>query len=218
MSDADPRLPQEAPPSEAWSSLVRWRTLDREGFQRAQKSAQTWRNGLAGFVTLLLSVLVLKGSDLSETPEPFRWIAIAGCIGGTILAIWGLWLALDAEAPAESEVELATLLADHGSVAHYEQAMAKRAQDRLRFARKLVMGALALLIVGIGAWWMAPARTTVASQVQVEWATSGTSQRVCGTLLPTGDRHVVVQANSGTDPVTIPTRQIVSITQVDTCE
>ena len=217
MSDSDPRLPAQAPSPDVWDSLVRWRALDEAALERARKSAQTWRNGLAGFVTLLLSVLVLKGSDLAETPDPYRWIAIVGCIGGTTLAIAGLWFALGAEAPAESEVDLSVLLATYRSVARYEQSIARRAQERLVWARRLVIAALAALIIGIAAWWSAPAATPATTAVQVEWLQGGETQQVCGMLLPTGDRQILVRPNGSTDPVVIPMRQVVSVTQVGSC-
>ena len=83
------KLPAEAPKTGVSSDLGAWAKLADDAPKRAAAAAVTWRTGLAGFVTLLLSVLVLEGADVGDIGGPYRWIAIVSLACGAALAIVG---------------------------------------------------------------------------------------------------------------------------------
>lgn len=210
------RPARNAPSATALHDLQRWAELRSGALARAQKSADTWRNGLAGFVTLLLSVLILKGSALTDVTGWARW-AIALCfIGGAGCAIAGLWRALIAQVPNESRVDYDDVIAKHGSIATYELELAALSQCRIKQAQRFVMVALGALIVGMFVWWVAPGPTP-SPRVHVTWSDQGAVRKICGELLPAPDRRITVRANSQSDPMTIPVTKILQLDAVPSC-
>lgn len=214
------RKPASAPASSTANDLRAWQRLTEAGPSRAKEAAATWRNGLAGFVTLLTSALVLKGSDLADISGFPKWTAVIGCLGGTVLAIAGLWRALAAEAPAEAQVSYASVISGSGSVAAYEQQQALSSQTALRGARRLVFWALVALVLGIGSWWLAP-KDAAPHKAKVSWNDSSTSpatvRHTCGELIAAAPSLLAIQANSGTDATVLPIAAATEIALTSSC-
>lgn len=206
-----------APPQVGISAdLQAWQKLTEEAPQRALTAASTWRNGLAGFVTLLLSVLVLKGTDVGGLADPYRWIAIVGLVLGAALAIVGLWRALSAEAPLESTGDFATVLREHTSVAEYQQAVAAHGWRRLAQARFFVGLSLASILVGIIGWWSAPP-TPTERMLSITWQAAHGPRTDCGSLVASLPRTVALRVNSGSDAVIVSASEILEVELVASC-
>lgn len=214
------RKPVSAPTSTTASDLRAWQRLTEAGPSRAKEAAATWRNGLAGFVTLLTSALVLKGSDLADISGPLKWIAVFGCLGGTVLAIAGLWRALAAEAPAETQVSYTSVMSESGSVAVYEQKQALSSQNALKDARRLVFWALVALVVGVGSWWLAP-KGGAPTKAKVSWSDDNTSppiaRHVCGELVASAPGEMAIRTNSGTDVTVLQISRVTEVTLTGSC-
>jgi hypothetical protein len=208
--------PTEAPKAGVSRDLQAWQKLTNEGPESASAASATWRNGLAGFVTLLLSVLVLKGTDVGDVAEPYRWIAIVGLVLGALLAIVGLWKALSAEAPLETNGNFDALVRRHNSVAEYLQTVAAQSWKKLDQARFFIGLSLASILVGIIAWWVAPS-TSTEGKVSITWHAHNGSRTDCGSLVPAAPRTVAVQANGRSDVVAVPASDIVEMKQVAAC-
>lgn len=211
-----PRLSAEAPSASTAADLKHWLALRDEGLTRTKAAAMAWRNGLAGFITLLTSVLVLKGADLSAVAQPYRSVTIVCLLGGATLAIIGLWCALAAEAPAEGRASLQAVVKKHKSVPAYLQDVAFASQKKLRLARRFVAGALILLLGGLAFWWVGPAESSL-SKVRITWVDNSVSRTDCGSLIPSLPNEIGLKTNSATDPHILAPASIVSIVVVASC-
>lgn len=212
----DFRLPAEAPSIATAANHNDWTILRDEGLTRAMASAAVWRNGLAGFVTLLTSVLVLKGADLGVLAQPYRSITIVGLLGGTTLAIIGLWYALVAEAPSEGRASFGAVIKVHGSVAEYLQTVALASQNKLRRARGFVAAALFLLLVGLAFWWTGIGEPP-SSKVQITWFDGSANRTDCGTPIDSLPQQIGLKTSSTADAMILAPASIVSIKVVPSC-
>ncbi|MFF9818454.1 hypothetical protein [Streptomyces sp. NPDC014006] len=152
--------PQGPPSPTDLAERDRFQRMVRRSLPDARASAEAWRNGLAAFITLVGTAVVVKGRS-STTDLPTAWKAAVTALvgGGLALAVAGLWQALAAQAGAGPEVRsLDDIHRVHGSIDLYEVAMAKRITRRITFARRLVAWALVLLFAGTVLTWWAPGR------------------------------------------------------------
>jgi hypothetical protein len=124
-------------------------------------SAQTWRTGLAAFITLVTTGVIIKGpSTTAGLATGWRFAVTLLLGGGLILAVVGLWLALAAEAGTDPEKQtLQDIRAAHGTLTGYEVHLAAKSADRLQWGRRIVAVAVLLLLAGIGVTWLAPSTT-----------------------------------------------------------
>lgn len=210
------RKPAKAPSTATAADLHDWLALRDAGLTRTTATATAWRNGLAGFVTLLTSVLVLKGADLSAVAQPYRSLSIVGLLGGTTLAIVGLWCALTAEAPVEGRASRGAVVERHGSVAAYLQDVALASQNKLRLARRFVAAALILLLVGLASWWVGLGESA-SSTVRIMWVDHSVNRTDCGSLIDSLPQEIGLKTNSAADPLILAPASIVSIKVVPSC-
>lgn len=161
MTDANtyrPRLPEQAPTPADLAERDEFQKLVAESLPSVRASAETWRNGLAAFVTLVTTAVVIKGRSTTADMSTSWRIAITILIAlGLALAVVGLWQALAAQAGAPEVLTLADIHTRYGSVQAYQVATALRAARRLAFARYAVAAALTSLLTGIVFTWWAPA-------------------------------------------------------------
>lgn len=210
------RLPAHPPADGTADNLTRWRALIDGSSARSTLTAQTWRNGLAGFVTLLTSVLILKGSDIGKVEEPRNYMVIALLALGAAAAIWGLWAALNAEAPPLTDVDYSDTVARHGSIAAYEQNIYRSSATALAKARHRVFAALVLLLAGSVTWWLSPTAGTD-PRLQVTWEEGGKPITICGTpnAAPAGQLSLTVKDED--HPTEIPLDDVDTVRIVDSC-
>ncbi len=214
------RIASTAPGPTAGDDLARWDNLGKDNLARAQKAADTWRNGMAGFVTLVLSALVLKGNDLAAITGWQRGATMACWILGITFALTGLWRALLAQVPTEKLAGYRDVVRNYGSIADYEIAVAARGHRRIAQAQRLVMAALISLVTGIAIFWTSPPQpfANTDSLVKIVWMHGTREQEACGRLLPTSPGRAVLQANIQTDPEVLLLGEITKITTVETCD
>lgn len=212
------RRPPNAPSATAWDDIVRWKRLADTASARAMASAQTWRTGLAGFVTILTSALILKGSDLGSVSAPLKY-AVAGLLaGGAGLAVWGLWTALTAESPPQESARYGEILAEFSSIAGYERSVARSSTAALDRSRRRVFVALVALLVGSALWWLAPPKDDPASHLKVIFADQAEVVTVCGTWLPSPAGELLLQINDTSTPTAVPLSSIQDLAVVNTCD
>lgn len=213
------RKPEESPAAGTEKNLREWRKLADEAPERARTAAATWRNGLAGFVTVLLSLLVLKGGGIGDIVEPYRWVVFGGVGLGLFCAVIGLWAALSAEAPPEGAGNYDAITRRYDSLAEYLQEGAKRSWEKIAWARRCLVLSLAFILAGVLTWWLVPATpdAPAVGKVSVTWQAEEGSRTVCGSVVPSAPRTVALLPNDSSDVVIVNTVQIVELTQVGEC-
>ncbi|MFP8885690.1 hypothetical protein [Streptomyces mangrovi] len=208
-----PRLPAEPPSAADLAERARFQELVRASLPGVRAAAEAWRNGLAAFVTLLSTAIVLKGR--TTTAElPFGWrVAVTALIGsGLALSVAGLWHALAAQAGTRPlAVTLADIHRDHGSVDGFEVATAIRVARRLTLARRTVALALLFLFLGtVLTWWAPGARP---ASVRVKYNT----ETVCGDLLSATGGELRISVPESASPLRIPLTAVGDISVVSGC-
>ncbi|MFF5308837.1 hypothetical protein [Streptomyces massasporeus] len=156
----EPQRPSRPPSRADLAERDRFQIMVRNSLPDVRASAEAWRNGLAAFITLVGTALVIKGrSSTDGLPTDWKAAVTALVGGGLALAVAGLWQALAAQAGHKPEIRtLADIHRVHGSIDAYEVALARRAARRLGLARRLVACALVLLFAGTVLTWWAPSR------------------------------------------------------------
>ncbi|WP_225860531.1 hypothetical protein [Streptomyces triticiradicis] len=152
------RLPDKPPTAADLAERDRFQAMVRESLPSVRASAEAWRNGLAAFVTLTGSAVVIKGrTTTADLSVPWR-LAVTVLIGGGLaLAVTGLWHALAAQSGTRPlAVTLTDIHREYGSMDAFELALAIRAARRLTLARRAVALALACLFIGTALTWWAP--------------------------------------------------------------
>jgi hypothetical protein len=194
----------------------RFARLTAGSLATVRASAQTWRNGLAAFITLVTTGIVIKGRD-TTTDLPTGWrVLITVLIGGGLaLAVIGLWQALAAEAGTDPKTQtLEDIRATHGSLDAYQVTLAANAAHRLQWGRRAVAAALIFFLAGIAVTWWAPsavpsppAYITVTYGHAVTCGTPVTGSRGQLRVIPYGSRR----------PITVSFSQITSLTDTASC-
>jgi hypothetical protein len=157
-----PRLPAAPPSPRDLEERDRYATLTSESLTTVRQSAQTWRNGLAAFITLVTTGVIIKGRDNTAALTVGWKIGVTILIGGGLaLAVVGLWQALIAEAGTGIQVQtLEEIRADYLTLDAYQVSLAVKAANRLQWGRYVVVGALVFLMAGVVVTWWAPAHVT----------------------------------------------------------
>lgn len=210
MTEPRFELPAEASRVASHRALDDWDELVGTSLDRAQASAEAWRNGLAGFVTILTSVLILKGPE-SAASMTLGWRISVGAmlLLGATVAIAALWQALSAASPRLTvSKSFDDVVSDWGSVAAYKVGRAGQILSRIESAKALMLCSLALLGAGYAVWWMAPEPTTV---VAIETGTKD----FCGELVSSGAGRLVLDSHGS--HVTIDVVNIKSLSIASEC-
>ncbi|MEV7094526.1 hypothetical protein AB0M80_17000 [Amycolatopsis sp. NPDC051045] len=216
MTDYRPRKP-EGPPSEAdLAEREAFNALVHESLTSVRSSAETWRNGLTAFITLVTTGIVIKGRESTSLLEVGWRVAVTAFLGvGLACAVLGLWQTLAAQAGTRAgTVHLTEVLRDYGSVAAYSVALAAAAARRMRRARILVGVALSFLLSGIVANWWAPTAPAVPpAYLQV----TSDQTTACGVLQSADGGEIVLKVDGAAVPVIIPVKGIANLKVVSRC-
>ncbi|MFI5496793.1 hypothetical protein [Actinoplanes sp. NPDC051859] len=211
-----PTLPDKPPTPADLAERDDFQQLVRESLPRVQASAEKWRTGLAAFITLVTTGLVIKGRDVtSAVPTGWR-IAITACVAiGLACSVVGLWQALAAQAGGRFlSLTLADIRRDHGSVQAFRVATAVRAAHRLDVARRAVCAGLLFLLTGVGlSWWAPPAPTKPPAFLRVEQG----SETTCGALASGDGQRLRLKVTGRAEPVDIPYASITNTAVVAAC-
>ena len=217
---ADPplraHLPAEAPSPGDLKERDRFAALAADSLTTVRASAQAWRNGLAAFITLVTTGVVIKGRDTTAGLGPGWKVLITVLIaGGLALAVVGLWQALAAEAGTGIRLQdLPTIRKEYGSLDAYQVILSAEAAKRIQRGRYAVAGALTCLLAGIIVTWWAPAQPTSQSaylKITHENVIS------CGTPQTIGDEQLHLIAYGTGQIVSVPFIQITSLAITTTC-
>ncbi len=211
------RLPPHPPRDGAADDLARWQALTLASRATTTTSATTWRNGLAGFVTLLTSVLILKGADIGKVESPQNYIIVGLLALGAALSIWGLWSALKAEAPPITTVDYDKTVEKYGSIAAFEQSVNRSSVTALGRARVRVFLALVALFAGTVIWWLSPTASSGTALLKVTWEDNGKSITVCGEPDRAPDGVVEVLVVGDETPTSISLDDVETIAVVESC-
>jgi hypothetical protein len=190
----------------------------RAGLERVRKTAENWRLGMSGLVTLTTAVLLFKGRGaIQDYKETAKWALGMLVLASLALGVMSVLRFLKA-AYGEPKVVRAADVADAGGLDGYNLSLAQVALDDLHAARRWAIGSLILLALGIAFSWYAPAAgTEPAAFVRVTYV-SGNAQTVkCGTLKIVDIKGVQLQVAGERSTSDIPISQLVSVVIVGEC-
>ncbi|WP_367127330.1 hypothetical protein [Saccharothrix sp. HUAS TT1] len=208
-----PSLPERPPTPADLAERDAFQRLVRDSLPTVQASAEKWRTGLAAFITLITTGLVVKGRDVtSGVPTSWRIAITAAVALGLVLSVIGLWQALTAAAGGKvHSLTLPDIQRDHGSVEAFRVVAARTAARKLDVARAAVAAGLGCLLLGVGLTWWAPAAPP--GQLRVEQRDTTT----CGTLT-SGDGATIRLAVPGRHaPAVIPLDSVTNLAVVASC-
>lgn len=202
------------PSSDAEESA--WADMVNTSLPAVRSSAQTWRNGLTGLITLVITGVVIKGRDTTAELSPGWRLAVTLAIsGGLLAACAGLWLALAAEAGTRTRLKtLDQIHQKFASVAAYRVSLANTAGQRLQAARWAVGASLVLLLIGIWLTWWAPSAPLMPpAYLRVSYV-GGAS---CGILTSAGGGVLRLAVSGAHYPAVIPLSTVTNIAVVAAC-
>ena len=154
------RRPPAPPAPETLRNLDDWERLVETSLERVTETAQRWQAGLAGFIGVITTILLLEGGKAAEMQTAWRYVTLGLLLGAVLVAIIGLWKALSAAAPGHVVASYAAVIAQHRTIRAYKTSAAKAALTRLAWAKGLVAVACVLLVAAIVIWWIAPLQAT----------------------------------------------------------
>jgi hypothetical protein len=168
------------PPTQSTEAALR----DEEEFNKAattqlantRKTAENWKNGLAGLLTLVTTVLFIKGkSTISEFTPGWRIAVGVLLLAALAVSVWGTWLGLRA-AYGTPKIVRAQDVAEHGGLTGWRLDQTQSTIDDLNVARILAVLALCLVAAVFAfSWWTRKAPPAYVSVTQA-------SSTYCGEL------------------------------------
>ncbi len=213
-----PALPSPAPKPPTSVDIANrqeWEALVDGSVDKVQASAEKWRLGLASFVTIVTSVLILKGpATLAEMALAPRVATVLLLTVAVAYAIWGLWAALEASAPTLEQQSLPGVVEKHGTVRSFRVAQANRSAGLIRIARSRVGLSLVYFISGILLWWLATG--PVAANASAVTISTGSSE-VCGELLGSANGVLTLLRAGDERELKYDLGDLESVALVDSC-
>jgi hypothetical protein len=208
-------LPAQAPSKADLAERDRFAKLTATSADSVRGSAQAWRTGLAAFITLVTTGVVIKGRDTTMgLSDGWRASITVLVAGGLLLAVAGLWQALAAEAGTDpSRQTLQGIRKKHGTLAAYEVHMADKAARRLQWGRRTVAAAVVLLLAGIAVAWWAPGAAPPAGYVTAFHGHTST----CGTPQLGRAGQLTLSVPGSHAQIEIPFSQITQLVPTTTC-
>ena len=210
------RKPGNAPSKADLAERDHFAELAAASMETVQASARTWRTGLAAFITLVTTGVVIKGRDTTIGLSG-GWRALVTVLigGGLLLAMVGLWQALAAEAGTDPKKQtLQEIRAGYGTLDAYQVHLADVAARRLQWGQRAVAAAVAFLLAGIAvAWWAPAAAPTRLAYIMVTRGHVVT----CGTLQSASAGQLRVTVPGRRSPVVIPFDGITRVILTASC-
>ena len=210
------RLPDSAPTASDLGDRDRYATVTAGSLDAVRASAKAWRNGLAAFLTLVTTGVIIKGRDTAgDLATGWRAVITILIGGGLALAIVGLWQALGAEAGTNVKPEdLDDIRRENTTLDLYLLGLARDAARRLQRGRYTVAGALICLLAGVIVTWWAPAQPA-APPAYLKVARG--SVITCGTPRGTSHGMLRLSPHGGQPVVNVPLAQITGMTVTASC-
>ena len=193
----------------------------RGSLERVRKTAENWRTGMAGLITLVTATLLFKGQNTISAYEPWVQYTLGGlALLAMVLAIASLWLFLSAAYGRMRLVSTQSILQE-GGVDVRNVHLATTALDDLWRAQGLAIGSAVFLAAAIAVSWYGP---TAASKppafvkVVVRGAPAAQSaETLCGELTAQDGATTVLKIKGEPDARRLPTPQLVSLVLVAKC-
>jgi hypothetical protein len=192
----------------------------KSALYRVRKTAENWRTGVAGLVTLVTATLLFRGRASIIDYSP--WVSYT--LGALVLlslalAIASLWRFLNAAYGRLKPVSAQSIL-DAGGVDVYNVQLATIALHDLRIARILGLVSAGFLASALLLSWYGPAAGGSASSVKVVLASETvphSEMSLCGDLKALDADVVVLQLPGEPQPRRLNARQLVSLRIVTQC-
>lgn len=218
-AESDFRLPDSAPSTIDAENLRGWDAYVDESIAQAASNAEKWRAGLAGFVSLLFTVLVFSGpSNFHLMASPWGLVALLCFVAGVVALVAALWIALAASAPAMRLRRRDQIVPSGQSIRAHRIAVAIRTERNLVYARTVMVGALALVLAGLVVWGTAPlAEEVKTAPVLFELTLTSGGDPVCGELLSSSSGVIVLKVGDSSSPVQVELTEIVALSVPEEC-
>jgi hypothetical protein len=190
----------------------------RGGLERVRKTADNWRLGMAGLVTLATATLLFKGrTAIQDYVEWARWVMGGLVLISLVVGIVSVLLFLRA-AYGQPKVVRAADIANAGGFDAYNLSLAQVALADLVRARRWAIGSLILLALGIGVSWYAPAATKEPlALVNVTYSSGNGQLSKCGILKTVDAKGVRLQVEGERAASNVPVSQLISLVLVSQC-
>jgi len=210
------RQPTAPPSKNDLAERDRYAKRSAESLADVRASAQTWRNGLTAFITLVTTGVVIKGRDsTADLASDWRTLVTVLIGGGLLLAIVGLWQALAAEAGTDPKTQtLEDIHAVHGTLDAYDVYLARESSRRLQRGTYVAAVAVALLLAGIAVTWWAP---TAAPSPPAYLTVTHQGDLTCGTLQSADGGQLRLTVAGSHEPFVVPLSQVTNLALSATC-
>lgn len=209
------RRPTAGPSADDIRQREQWRDQVAKSLALAQSTADKWRTGLAGFVTLVTAGLLIKGPEsAADITTGWRALLTALLGAGLAAAIAGLWVALRAASGNVNTTSLDQVVQTYGSL---DAMQVSRARDTVRFLRAaqvLIAASLLLLGAGLLSWWWAPTKAP-SPPAYLQVTTDGGT--VCGELNSADGQTIVLTVAGQRHLATIPFAAVANVHVVASC-
>jgi hypothetical protein len=193
----------------------------RASLERVRKTAENWRTGVAGLVSLVTAVLLFKGQDKIAAYEP--WVRYAlGVLAllALVLAITSLWLFLLAAYGRIRQVSAQSIL-NEGGVDIRNVHLATTALEDLWWAQRSAIASALLLAAAIALSWYGPTAANhplAFAKIVIRAGAAGLPpETICGELISQDGATTVLKIKGEPDSRRIETQRLVSLVLVDKC-
>jgi hypothetical protein len=211
------RKPERAPTLADLAERDRYATMATASAEAVRGSAKTWQTAITAFITLVTTGVIIKGRDSTAdvtTGWRFAIVILAGA--GLLLAVFALWQTVSAEAGTHPGIKsLPEIRESHGTLAAYQAYLTVQSARRLRVGISSAAAAMALLITGIVAIWLAP---EIATQARAYIAVTSAHSAACGTPLPSPAGELWLSVTNAQAPAEVPFSLISAISLATACQ
>lgn len=210
-----PVSPARPPAPADLAERDRFAELARDSQRSVRASAEAWRNGLAAFITLVTTGVIVRGRDtVAGLPVGWRVAVTLLVAAGLVAAVGGLWQALTAQAGIPVAITLPEVRRRFGSLQALEITAAVRDARRLDRARYWVGTSLVLLLAGVGlTWWAPTAPADPPAYLRVEHGSATT----CGRLRSADGGVLRIAVAGRHDEVAVPLATVSNMSVVAGC-
>ncbi len=183
-----------------WAS--RAAKLEFNAVETVRKSAESWRNGLAGLTAVIVGATIVKGpAEFQKLDDAAQTTVVVSFVVTVVLLVLAAYLAMRASFGVPTRI-----VNDGDSLKEWTASESNKARLYLWWARVLTPVALLALVVGIVASWTSEAPKPVSTVTVV----LDNGDTICGE--PSGSvGGVIVITDSANTSVQAPVDQIVSM-------
>lgn len=209
MND-QPSGPPAAPTEAQARTLREFDALVAESGAVGRSSAKAWASGVAVFIGLFSSVLLVGGPNTTaDLAVAVRVLLAALLVLGLGCALGSLWKFFTADAGAPRTLTLEQFKLEYqGSREVYDVAAAQAVAKLIGEGRRLLLGALVFLSLASVVWLLAAPPPSVSTVVTVETRNGAT---YCGVLASGDATGVVLKISGAAEPLRLPFNTVARI-------